>query len=150
VTRRNALPDGPEREFYTRQLRTLRYRYEDAGDVIEGCDPMEWANRRDVPKAAVSNRSKADNLFDHLVGAGEQHRRNLKAERLGSFEVDYQFELGRLQDGQISGLLPLQNAAHIDASLAITFGSARSVADQTAVRSIFPQSIDRRNGITRC
>ena len=25
-----------------------------------------------VPKAAVSNRSKADNLFDHLVGAQQE------------------------------------------------------------------------------
>jgi hypothetical protein len=37
-----------------------------------------------VPKAAVSGRSKAASLFDDLVGAGEQRRRNLDAERFGS------------------------------------------------------------------
>jgi hypothetical protein len=29
-------------------------------------------NVPEVPKTAVSNRSKAHNLFDHLVGAGKQ------------------------------------------------------------------------------
>jgi hypothetical protein len=33
---------------------------------------------------------KLDALFDHLVGAREQHRRHGEAERLGDFEVDNQ------------------------------------------------------------
>ena len=37
--------------------------------------------------------------LDHLVGAGEQRLRHGEAERLGSFHIDYQLELGRLLDG---------------------------------------------------
>ena len=36
--------------------------------------------------------------FDHLVGAGEQRRRHLKAERLGGFQVDHELEFGCLID----------------------------------------------------
>jgi hypothetical protein len=35
-------------------------------------------------------------LFDHLIGAGEQRRRHVEAERLRRLEIDDQFELGRL------------------------------------------------------
>ena len=35
-------------------------------------------------------------LFDHLVGAGEQRGGQGQAERLGSLEVDDKLELGRL------------------------------------------------------
>jgi hypothetical protein len=37
-------------------------------------------------------------LIDHLVGARKHGPGNGKAERFGSLEVDYQFELGRLLD----------------------------------------------------
>ena len=38
-------------------------------------------------------------LFDHLVGNCEQPWRDGEAECLGSFEIDYKFELGWLLDG---------------------------------------------------
>ena len=46
-------------------------------------------------------------LFDHLVGAGEQRRRHVQANRLRRFNDEV--ELGRLLDRKIGGLRPPQN-----------------------------------------
>src|SRR6185312_6641699 len=39
-------------------------------------------------------------LFNHLVGARENHGRHSNAKRFGSLDVDHELELGRLLDGQ--------------------------------------------------
>jgi hypothetical protein len=55
-------------------------------DVPKGADIIgAFRHFRVVPKAAVSNRSKADNLFDHLVGAGERGQRHGETKHPRSF-----------------------------------------------------------------
>jgi hypothetical protein len=48
-------------------------------------------------------------LFDHLVGAGEQHRRHVEAEGLGGRQIDNEIEPGRLLDWNVGRLRPAQN-----------------------------------------
>src|SRR5262244_2268063 len=51
--------------------------------------------------------------FDHLVGAGEQRRRNVDAECSGGFQIDDQLVLGRRLHRQIGRLLALENAINV-------------------------------------
>ena len=44
-------------------------------------------------------------LFDHLVGAGDECRRKLEAERLGGAQIDGEIELGRQLDRKICRLV---------------------------------------------
>ena len=73
---------------------------------------------RDGPKAAVSRCSKNPlpkvGLFDHLVGARDDRRRNLKADRFCSFQVNSELERHRLRNGEISGLGATQNLIGIE------------------------------------
>jgi hypothetical protein len=57
------------------------------------------------------HRSKIAQLFDHLVGNGEQPRRKGEAERFGSLEVNDQLKRGRLDDREIGRLRALENLA---------------------------------------
>ena len=50
---------------------------------------------------------RTNTLLDHLVGALHEGLRNRNAENLGGLEVNHQFELGWLLNGEIGGLRAL-------------------------------------------
>ena len=55
-------------------------------------------------------KSRAASFDHHLVGNREQSRRHLDAKRSRRFQVDDEFEFGRLQHRQVGGVctLPLR------------------------------------------
>jgi hypothetical protein len=61
-----------------------------------------------------------------------QARRNVDALCLSGFEVDHQFERGRLKHRQVGGVGPFEDAADVDADLTIRVRNVGAIADQAA------------------
>ena len=66
---------------------------------------LTWAGLAPADRASLAGRLLS---FDHLVGAGEQHRRDFEAKRLRHDQVNDEVE-GRLLDPKIGRLRPPQN-----------------------------------------
>ena len=56
---------------------------------------------------------RAKGLVNHLIGAGEQHRRHVKAQRLGGLEIDDQLEFGWLLDGKVGRFGAIENLVRV-------------------------------------
>jgi hypothetical protein len=74
-------------------------------------------------------------LFDHLIRAGEQCRRNGKPQCAGGLEIDDQLQRGGLLDGKVSGSCTFQYLVHVIGCFAIKFGEIWPVSHQYAGRS---------------
>ena len=84
-------------------------------------------------------------LFDHLVGAGEEHRRHIEAEGLSGPQIDHKLECGRLHDRQVGGPFPCENPSSVDPELPLRIGRLRSVADETSGRGELTPIVNRGN-----
>ena len=61
-------------------------------------------------------------LIDHLVGGGEQRRRNIKVERLGGLQIDNQRDFCRLFDRQVGRLFAFEDTIHIAGCASVLIG----------------------------
>ena len=62
-------------------------------------------------------RRPVGNSLDHLVSGYLQRERTSKAERFCGLEIDDEFELGWLHDGQVRRLRPVEDSPDIYAGL---------------------------------
>ena len=84
-----------------------------------------------MPLAAKRTAAKR-RLFDHLVGAGEQRRRHVEAERLGGLEIDHQLVLGRRLHRQVGRLLAFEDAIDVACRAAVLVDEIGPIGDQAA------------------
>src|SRR5438132_11287815 len=78
---------------------------------------------QDSPETPVwhvdAARGPSTPSLDHLVGAGDERRRDVKAKRLRGLEVNDQLELRRLLHRKLAGLRALENLVDEGCELAI-------------------------------
>src|SRR5262249_36062513 len=80
--------------------------------------------------SAMGQKRTSPSLFDHLVSAGKQQRRDGEIERPRRREIDYQFKLGRSLHRELGRLGALEDAA--EWCLVKLFGEISTVRNQTA------------------
>src|SRR5690349_6585942 len=106
-----------------------------------------------LPKAAVYGQSidvskvpQGDiaSLFNQLVRAGKDARRQLKAERLGGLEVDDHLELGWLLNWKIGRLRTPQNLVNVISGAPKQVSNIWPIGDEPAGYHKFPDSMKRR------
>jgi hypothetical protein len=116
------------------------------GCFISGTHTLEACDRREpgvhsitVTKADLPGRDRgpplgavtgceqsqqSSPLFNHLVGACQQRRRHVDAERLGGLHIDDQLVLGRRLHRKIGGLFALEDAIDVAGGEAIPSGAS--------------------------
>src|SRR5262245_38715733 len=97
---------------------------------------LRWGSFISIPPSLVS-------LFDHLVGAGEQRRRDGQADRRSRCQVNDEFNLGRKLYRQIGRLRTFQNLIHEVGGAAKVLAQIDAITDQTAILSVLTETVDR-------
>src|SRR5262245_23155649 len=116
----------------------------DRGNLAHGWRPFLVILRKTPGWHIDAVRGQSTPSLDHLVGAGEQRRRNFEAEGLGGPQIDHQLELRGLLHGQVGRLLAFEDAAAIDADLPVAIDETAAVACKTAGCWKLLTRVDRR------
>jgi hypothetical protein len=82
---------------------------------------------------------------DHLIGAPEQHRRQVEAKRFGGLEVDDQLEFGLLVKGEFSRISALENLRNLACGTARKDLKIGRIGHQSAEFDVLTIRIDCRN-----
>src|SRR5262245_37586579 len=82
------------------------------------------------------------NLFDHLVGAGEESWRHGEPENASGAGVDHKLELACLHHRHVGRFGTLKDATAMEADLPIGIIDVAAVANQPTGLGIFPSGID--------
>ena len=91
--------------------------------------------------------SMAAGSLDHLVGAGIYRCRNLKADRLCSFQVDNEFERDWLCEGQIFRLSAVQYLIGVERAHPKQVGEANAVGHKPTGDDIFTDLEQSRDSV---
>src|SRR5436190_22896521 len=97
-----------------------------------------WVNsKRTVPPSVLMQCSKGcghNPSLDHLVGADEQCRRQLKAQPFRGLGIDHELELDWSLDRQLGRAFPAQDAVDIARRARDRVDSVRPIGHQSAAR----------------
>ena len=77
----------------------------------------------------LSAQKEQKRLFDYLVGAGEQLRRQVEAERFGSLHIDHELVFGRRLHWKVGRFLALENSIGITGGAPILIEIVWTVRD---------------------
>src|ERR1700682_317366 len=94
-----------------------------------------------IPRVCVGSRR---HLLDDLIRAQQQRLRDRDPERLRGLEVDHQFELRGLLDGNVAGLGASQDLVDMCSGTAEHVRKTRSVGDEPPGVDKLPLVIHRR------